>query len=436
MALSSRPKSNSSASKAPKPTFRRAPRGGSAAAGASSVAPAPAPKPAAKPKAKPATAPRPKAKPVAKPQAKPVAKPKAKPVAKPVRKPVAKPQAQAPQTVRPQAAPASAPKAAAPASTLRAAQTPQKASRRRASKLPAPLRPIASALSGGFRAIGSALSHIPLPRLGRGLVLGILGVIVLLIIAAFALANSSVFAATDIQIKGSEHVEQETVEVLVDIPSGTTLLNVNETSIVDSLKANPWIAGVGIEREWPHTLVISPVEHKVNAIAFITADEIAWSISEEGTWIAPMSLVVAVDSEGNEVALNEDGSVPEGATQLSAFEAASRLADQTGALMLVDVPSDVNPKSGEDVRSSVVLAGLQYSREFSPEFMAQIKSLSVASEESISATFKSGIEVSLGEPENITEKERVVTKLLEERQGVTYINVREPGAYTFRGAPQ
>ena len=68
--------------------------------------------------------------------------------------------------------------------------------------------------------------------------------------------------------------------------------------------------------------------------------------------------------------------------------------------------------------------------------MLQVKDLSIASTEAISANLTSGIEVSLGKPERIVEKERVVTKLLEQEGGVTYINVREPGAYTFRSAPQ
>ena len=46
-----------------------------------------------------------------------------------------------------------------------------------------------------------------------------------------------------------------------------------------------------------------------------------------------------------------------------------------------------------------------------------------------------GIEVSLGDSDDIAKKERVVTKLLSQVEGVTYINVRSPGNYTFRNAP-
>ena len=134
--------------------------------------------------------------------------------------------------------------------------------------------------------------------------------------------------------------------------------------------------------------------------------------------------------------VDEDGSVPVGATLLSSQEAALRVAQDSGALLLTDVPSDISPKSGERVNSDVVLAGLEYANGFSSEFVAQIKSLSVSSVEAISAYLISGVEVSLGAPDNITEKERVVTKLLSQETGVSFINVREPGAYTFRSAPQ
>lgn len=131
---------------------------------------------------------------------------------------------------------------------------------------------------------------------------------------------------------------------LIEVPEGTTMFNVDEKAIYDSLKAIPWVKGVDVKREWPHTLVVTPVERKMRAIAFITADEVAWAIGEDGTWIAPLSLVVAVDAEGNEVALNDDGSVPEGAAQLPAFEAALRIAQDSGSLLLTDVPSDISPK--------------------------------------------------------------------------------------------
>ena len=104
-------------------------------------------------------------------------------------------------------------------------------------------------------------------------------------------------------------------------------------------------------------------------------------------------------------------------------------------MLFTDIASDVEPVSGQEVTSEVILAGLEYARGFSSEFIAQIKEISLTSVEAISADLDSGVEVSLGAPEDIALKERVVTRLLEQEQGVTYINVRTPDNYSFRSAP-
>lgn len=312
-----------------------------------------------------------------------------------------------------------------------------KASGKRArSGAPALLAPFAAFFSAVGNAAGSILSRLHIPGPSRSVVLIVSGAFVACVLAAVVVANSGLFAATDIKVNGTEHMEQAAAEALVEVPKGTTLLNADKEPILASLSSSPWIKDVQIEREWPHGLVITPVERKIRAIAYVSADEVAWAVGDDGAWIAPVSLSVAVDANGNEVDLGEDGSVPEGAVQLPPYEAALRMAQDLGCMLLTDVPSDAAPKSGEPVSSKVVLAGLEYANGFSSSFTAQIKSLSVASVEAISANLVSGVEVSLGSPEHITEKERVVTKLLEQEAGVTYVNVREPGAYTFRSAPQ
>lgn len=430
-------KSSSSASKTPKPTYRRASaagKGQASARPASSVSPK---------TPRPRTAP---AKAVSRPAAKPRAVAKAVPAAKAAPGVKAAPKSLKSVGEKTVGGIKGAGKAAAKPIAKTSLKQAVPAVKIPASKLPKTVSPKAGAVAGPKKAVSSVMAsaasaagglagRIPRPKINPGKALIVIGVVFALFLAGFILANSPLFAATDIQVKGSDHVEVETARALIEVPEGTTMFNVDEKAIYDSLKAIPWVKGVDVKREWPHTLVVTPVERKMSAIAFITADEVAWAIGEDGTWIAPLSLVVAVDGEGNEVALNDDGSVPEGAAQLPAFEAALRIAQDSGSLLLTDVPSDISPKGGEPVNAKVVLAGLDYANGFSDEFVAQIKDISVASVEAISANLVSGVEVSLGKPQNIVEKERVVTKLLAEHQGVTYINVREPGAYTFRSTP-
>lgn len=437
MGLSFSRKSSSSASKTPKPTYRRASAAGK---GQASVRPASSVSPKTP---RPRTAP---AKAVSRPAAKPRAVAKAVPAAKAApgvkaapkslksvgEKTVAGIKGAGKVAAKPIAK--SSLKQAAPAVKIPASKLPKAASPKTGA-VAGPKKAVSAAMASAASAAGGLAGRIPRPKINPGKALIVIGVVFALFLAGFILANSPLFAATDIQVKGSDHVEVETARALIEVPEGTTMFNVDEKAIYDSLKAIPWVKGVDVKREWPHTLVVTPVERKMRAIAFITADEVAWAIGEDGTWIAPLSLVVAVDAEGNEVALNDDGSVPEGAAQLPAFEAALRIAQDSGSLLLTDVPSDISPKGGEPVNAKVVLAGLDYANGFSDEFVAQIKDISVASVEAISANLVSGVEVSLGKPQNIVEKERVVTKLLAEHQGVTYINVREPGAYTFRSTP-
>lgn len=362
---------------------------------------------------------------------------------------------------------------------------------RKPHKAPAPLAALAGAVSS---------IHIPVPKIPAKVLAAVVSCAVVVGIVAAVVVNSALFTPSTIIINGSEHVPQATVEQLIDIPAGTTLLNVNEDAIAASLTSNPWIAGVTVERSFPDTLIITPKEREVAAIAYIGASDIAWAIGSDNTWISPMSLAVTVDASGAIVSdgasatgsatLPKDPAATDGATdtgdtdagdaasgdatsgadgsaagdgaqagdanaqadgtaatggdttepaadgtqQLSGVDAALALARRDGAVLFIDVAADVDAASGREVTSDVILAGLEYARGFSPSFIEQIKDISLSSLEAISANLTSGVEVLLGEPEDISLKETVITRLLGQEQGVTYINVRTPDNYTFRSA--
>jgi len=286
--------------------------------------------------------------------------------------------------------------------------------------------------SGGpIGAVRGAVSGVAsVAPAGAGRIAGIaVAVLVALVVAAVIVVNSGLFAATDIQIKGSEHITQHDAKQLIDLPEGTSLFNVDSAKIVDGLKQNPWVSGVDVQRKFPHTLIITPTERKVLAIAYITSDDIAWGIGDDDTWIAPLSTSVAVDDKGNMVTSGD------GAKVASGIDAALALSKHYGAVLLTDVSADVSPVSGQSVSARAVKAGLDYARGFSSDFLSQVKDISVSSVEAISANLNSGVEVSLGSAEDISKKEKIVTKLLSQVEGVTYINVRSSGNYTFRNAP-
>ena len=420
MASSSDRKLNSSASRASNPTFRRA--GGRS--GASSQPqrksvmpskPAGSVRPAKRPVAGSQLGGRSAAKKVARPAARPSVTPKPATGAKPSRPMAsAKPSLGAKATRPGRALGASKPRMLTSVSASAKPQSGKKGS-----------TPLSSVGALANHAVGAA-SAVK----GKGKIVGgILAALAVLAVVAVVVINSGLFAATDIQIRGSEHVTKHDAIQLIDLPENTSLFNVNPDQITEGLKQNPWVSGVDVQRQFPHTLIITPTERKVIAIAYISSDDLAWAIGDDDTWIAPLSTSVDVDDQGNVTTTGE------GANTLNGIDAALALAKHYGAVLLTDVSADVAPVSGQAVNSKAVKAGLDYVRGFSSEFLGQIKDISTPSVEAISANLDNGIEVSLGDSDDIAKKERIVTKLLSQVEGVTYINVRSPGNYTFRNAP-
>ena len=133
---------------------------------------------------------------------------------------------------------------------------------------------------------------------GKGKIVGgVLAVLAVLVVVAIVVINSGLFTATDIQIQGSEHVTKHDAIQLIDLPEGTSLFNVDPDQITEDLKQNPWVSGVDVQRQFPHTLIITPTERKVIAIAYISSDDLAWAIGDDDTWIAPLSTSVEVDDQ-------------------------------------------------------------------------------------------------------------------------------------------
>ena len=420
MASSSDRKLNSSASRASKPTFRRA--GGRSGAPSQpqrkSVMPskpAGSVRPAKRSTAGSQLGGRPAAKNVARPVARPSVTPKPAMGAKPPR-PIASPK------------PSLGAKATRPGRALGASKP------RSLTSVPASAKPQSGKKgSNPLSSVGALANHAAGAASavkGKGKIVGgIIAALAVLAVVAIVVINSGLFAATDIQIRGSEHVTKHDAIQLIDLPENTSLFNVNPDQITEGLKQNPWVSGVDVQRQFPHTLIITPTERKVIAIAYISSDDLAWAIGDDDTWIAPLSTSVDVDDQGNVTATGE------GANTLAGIDAALALAKHYGAVLLTDVSADVAPVSGQAVNSKAVKAGLDYVRGFSSEFLGQVKDISTPSVEAISANLDNGIEVSLGDSDDIAKKERIVTKLLSQVEGVTYINVRSPGNYTFRNAP-
>ena len=75
----------------------------------------------------------------------------------------------------------------------------------------------------------------------------------------------------------------------------------------------------------------------------------------------------------------------------------------------------------------------QFQQGFSDDFAAQVVCYSAPSTENVSCVLESGVEVSLGSPTEISEKERIVEGYLDQSDGkVVRINVRVPSSPAYR----
>lgn len=133
-----------------------------------------------------------------------------------------------------------------------------------------------------LRAMANKTSDAASVVTGKGKIVGgVLAVLAVLVVVAIVVINSGLFTATDIQIQGSEHVTKHDAIQLIDLPEGTSLFNVDPDQITEDLKQNPWVSGVDVQRQFPHTLIITPMERKVIAIAYISSDDLAWAIGDD-----------------------------------------------------------------------------------------------------------------------------------------------------------
>lgn len=236
---------------------------------------------------------------------------------------------------------------------------------------------------------------------------GALVLAVLLGVAYLLLRNSSAFVITSVEAEPTAHVTQEDIQNLVQVPEGSTLLNVDTAAIEEALKKDPWVASVDFERVFPNTLRIHINEQGIEALVVMSTGTLAWYLGDAGVWIQPTKVTAADGQSVNDAAL--------------------QIATADGCLLITDVPSTVDPVAGS-VATDEVLASVELFREgFSSEFSSQIVSYSAPSTDNITCVLSSGVEISLGSATDISTKEQIATEILEAHPGqVTYINVRNP----------
>ena len=406
----SAPKVKSSASLAPKRAAApakapKAPKAPKVPKASGPAKPAGAPKAAKSAKAPKLTMVIGATKPATKPAARPATKPAARPATKPAARPATKPAARQKPSKR-----SKAPVSSAIGATVgKAAAAP-------ASPRPKFLDRPAGALSARGRApaqrpAGGAERR---QRYQRGQILRVAGIAtgvvaslaLVLAVAYFVLRDSPVFVVEHVEVEPTEHVSALDLQNLVNVPVGSTLLNLDEQAVREGILKDPWVADVQFERVFPHTLKVTVIEQSIDALVVMNAGSVAWYLGDAGTWIQPTSVEPAEGQSVNDAAL--------------------RIALDTGCLLITDVPGSVSPVAGSEATDAVLEAVQKFRDGFSDSFAEQVACYSAPAADSIACTLYNGVEVLLGSPTDISAKEEIVTETLAElpEGSVTYINVR------------
>ena len=219
----------------------------------------------------------------------------------------------------------------------------------------------------------------------RGIVAGIVVAALLLValVGYLVLSYTPAFTIAKVETTATKHISRASIAKLAKVPKGSTLLNLDEDKVTRNLKKNPWVGSVTYERRYPDTVRIVVRERKVSALVVMSAGDVVWYLGEGNVWIEPASIKVGESDSIDDLAL--------------------AAAQKAGVMLITDVPASITP------------------------------SFSAVSVDSIGCTLKSGVQVSLGSPTNISSKEAVLAQILEKYQGkLTYVNVRVPTRPAYR----
>ena len=262
----------------------------------------------------------------------------------------------------------------------------------------------------------SAASQKRRGRVFKGVIIALIVVVALVVVTVVGvtlISHTSAFTIASIDTEYSEHVTAETIARLAKVESGATLLNVDTEAVEENLKKSPWIESATITREFPDKLKIEVHERSIKAVVVMSTGDIAWYLGDDDVWIEPVHLTVPDGQSVEDVALS--------------------LASESGALLITDVPSSVEPVAGTQATDECLSTVELFQEQFSDDFKSQIVSYSVEDTESVSCVLSSGVEISLGSASNVDSKEAVIRQILEEYPGkVTYINVHVPTKPSYR----
>ena len=249
-----------------------------------------------------------------------------------------------------------------------------------------------------------------------GNVIAVVIIIAVVLIGAFAVYLAPIAKIQHISIKGAEHLTNEEMIALAEIPDDTTLLRVDTTRIEQNCLRDAWIKSVAVNRVFPDTLELVVTERKIAATVAVPTGNSAvtrvWAIAQDKTWLMP---------------------IPDKESQAAATVSEQVYIDAESVLRIVDVPYGTSAEIGTVCTDSNVNNALAIVSGMTTELAKQVVRVSATDAESTILTLENGVEIAFGAAENIREKERVCLALLSEHEGnIAYINVRSVASPTWR----
>lgn len=241
-------------------------------------------------------------------------------------------------------------------------------------------------------------------------------VVAVLVVAVLLLRSSSLFTVENVSVSGVEHLTTEEMMALVDVPEGTTLLQVDTEAVEQRLMKDAWIEKADVKVAFPHTLKVDVTERQIHAIVEVPTKDgsstTSWAIASDGMWLMP---------------------IPDQNSEAGQKTSQRIYDDAQNVLHITDVPYGTDPQIGAFCDDANVNNALSIVVSLTTDLSGQVRSVAATETDSTTVTLDSGVEIVFGSAEDIREKERVVLAIMEQHEGsLAYINVTNPKSPTWR----
>lgn len=227
---------------------------------------------------------------------------------------------------------------------------------------------------------------------------------------------SGLFKVEQVKVAGAEHLTEQAIIDLADVPSNANMLTVDTNVIRSNILSNGWVADVSVNKMLPSTLQLNVTERTIQAVVEVTSKDAEttekWGVSTDGYWLMK---------------------IPEKDSEEAAGISEKVFEDAESVLHVVDVPYGVVPEAGAQCNDDNINNALAIIGGMTTELRDQVKVVSADGAETTTLTLDNGVEIAFGSDEDIRDKERVCLELLKEHEGsIAYINVRLVNRPTWR----